>query len=58
MRNNGLMTIVAVIVLGIIGFMVADHYTKPQTTGEKIQGSVHEVAEEIKDEIDDHTTAR
>jgi hypothetical protein len=56
MSNKGLLALVVVILLGITAVVVVDAREKP--FGEKIADSAHEITQEIKDEIDDHTDAK
>lgn len=54
--NKGILIVIAVLLLGILGVMLANGNIGKKDDG--ISGSVNEVVEEISDEIDDHTTAR
>ncbi len=56
MNNKALLTIIAVIALGILVVLVVQ--MNKETPGEKIANSVSETVEEIGDEIDDNTDAR
>ena len=56
-KNKGILVFIAVILLGILGVMVYDSQIKKSPL-EKAADSVSEAAEEIGDEIDDHTTAK
>ena len=54
MENKGLLTIIAVVLIGIFAVIVIQMNQEPDTIGEHID----EAVEEIGDEIDDNTTAR
>lgn len=51
--NRTMLTIITLLLLGAIGFYVVDR-SRHKTLGETID----EAAEELSDEIDDHTTSR
>ena len=51
--NRTLLIIICVLLLGVFGFFAVDQ-SRHKTLGETID----EAAEEIGDEIDDHTTAK
>jgi len=57
MKNNGLLIIAIIVLLGVIGFLVYDRQ-EPKSAGEEISDSINEVVEEVEDEIDDNTTDR
>lgn len=54
MNNKSLLTIIAVLLLGILTVILIQ--ANEETPGEKIANSVSETVEEIGDEIDDSTT--
>lgn len=54
MENKGLLTVIAVILIGIFAVMVIQMNQEPDTFGDQ----VNEAIEEVGDEIDDNTTAR
>jgi hypothetical protein len=54
MSNKGLLTIIAVILVGIFAVILVQMNQEPDTFGEQ----VNEAIEEVGDEIDDNTTAR
>jgi len=58
MNRNTLLIVIAVALVGILGFMVINYQEKSQSPGEKISSGLSEATEEIKDEIDDHTTSK
>lgn len=58
MNRNGLLTVIAVGVIGIFGVMAYQEHERSKSPVEKISEGVSEATEEIKDEIDDHTTSR
>ena len=57
-NNNIALTVIAICVVIATGYYIYDRTHQPKTVGEKISDSVGEVTEEIKDEIDDHTTGQ
>ncbi len=56
MNRNVLLSIIGVGVIGILGVMVYQENERSKSPVEKISEGVNEATEEIKDEIDDHTT--
>ena len=57
MSNKGILVIIAVVVIAILAVMVFRQGTVDNRTSvEKAADAVGEAAEEIGDEIDDHTT--
>lgn len=65
MKNNQIMIVVVVLLVGVIALLMYDRAQEPQTPGEavgqaveRISNDVGEASEEIADEIDDNTTAR
>lgn len=58
MNNKGLMIIIALVLLGILGVMVANYNEEQKSPVEKISEGVSETVEEIGDEVDDATTKR
>ncbi len=58
MNNNAALTVIAVALVGIFAMMAWDHYNKPEPANivEKISNDMSEFGEEVRDEIDDHTT--
>lgn len=58
MNNNAILTIIALGVVGIFTIMAVNYHEKKESPVEKISNSISEAAEEIGDEIDDHTTAK
>lgn len=52
-NNKTLLIVISLLLLGIFGYLAMD-YPRERTLGETID----EAAEEIGDEIDDHTTTR
>lgn len=48
-KNKPLLVVIALVLLGILGFLVIQQTNRPQTLGE----SVGEAVEEVGDEIDD-----
>jgi hypothetical protein len=53
MSNKGLLTIIAVLLLGILTLMFVDFGHRDQSLG----SSIGEAVEEVGDEIDDNTDA-
>ncbi len=58
MNRNSLLAIIAIGVISIFGVMAYQEHERSQSPVEKISDGVNEAAEEIKDEIDDHTTSK
>jgi hypothetical protein len=58
MENKGLLTVIAVVLVGILALLAVQYNDRQKSTGSKIGDSVNEVVEEIGDEIDDNTDAR
>lgn len=58
MNRNSLLAIIAIGVIGIFGVMAYQEHERSKSPVEKISDGVNEAAEEIKDEIDDHTTSK
>ncbi len=56
MNNAGILTIIAVALIGILVVLVMNYQESQKSPVEKFTSSVHEMGEEIQDEIDDHTT--
>jgi hypothetical protein len=65
--NRGILIIIAIVVVGIFGFMIMENNKK--SSGDKISDSINDVVnsaddgikefkEEVKDEIDDNTDAK
>ncbi len=52
MENKGLLTIIAVVLIGIFAVLFIQMNQKPDTLG----GQVGEAIEEVGDEIDDNTS--
>ena len=53
MNNKSLLAIIIVLLLGVIGIMTVQMADRHD---DGLSGSISEAAEEIGDEIDDHTT--
>jgi len=58
------MLVIVIVLVGLIGVLVYDRAQEPKTPGEavgdaieRISNDVSEAGEEIRDEIDDHTTS-
>jgi hypothetical protein len=51
--DKGLLTVIAVLLVAILGVLFVQYNNPPD---DSISGSVGEAIEEIGDEIDDHTT--
>lgn len=65
MKDNQIMLVVVVLLVGIVALLVYDRSQEPQNPAEAIGNAVEQVQddmteakEEIQDEIDDHTTTR
>jgi peroxiredoxin len=58
MNRNALLSIIAIGVIGIFGVMAYQEHERSKSPIEKISDGVGEATEEIKDEIDDHTTSK
>jgi hypothetical protein len=59
MNNKGILIVIAIAVVAILAVMVFRQGTVDRRTSvEKAADAVGEAAEEIGDEIDDHTTAK
>jgi hypothetical protein len=58
MNKNALLSIIAVGVIGIFGVMAYQEHELNKSPVQKISEGVSEATEEIKDEIDDHTTSK
>ena len=56
MNNTGLLTVIAVILLGIFTVILIE--MNEETPAEQFSNSVSEVFEEVGDEIDDNTDAQ
>lgn len=58
--NKGILIVIAVVLVAILGVMVmkGGGFLDRRSPIEKAADSVGEAAEEIGDEIDDHTTAK
>ena len=50
-KNKPVLVVIALLLLGILGFLVIEQNQRPQTLGE----AVGEAVEEVGDEIDDAT---
>ena len=57
MNNKGLLVVIALILIGILGVLVANYREEEKSPGEKITEGISETVEEIGDEVDDATTA-
>ncbi|MES2729064.1 MAG: hypothetical protein V4621_03065 [Pseudomonadota bacterium] len=58
--NNNMLLIIAVALIGILAVMAMNYYNdrnEPASVVEKISNDVSEFGEEVRDEIDDHTTS-
>lgn len=55
MDNRRLLVFIAVLVVAAVCIVIVENLGT-RSTGEKISDNINEAAEEIKDEIDDHTT--
>ncbi|HEY0901997.1 MAG TPA: hypothetical protein VGD95_07730 [Micavibrio sp.] len=51
-KNKPILIVIALLLLGILGFLVIEQNQRPQTLG----GAIGEAVEEVGDEIDDATT--
>jgi preprotein translocase subunit YajC len=58
MNNRGVLILIVVVLIGILVVLVGNYQEKRKSPVEKLGDSVSEVAEEVQDEIDDHTTSR
>ncbi len=58
MPNNRILIALVVVLLVAVGFLLYQSGQKNATFGDKVGGSVSEAVEEVKDEIDDHTTSK
>jgi len=58
MSNNRIMAIIVVVLLIVVGYLIYQNGQKNATFGDKVGGTINEATEEIKDEIDDHTTGQ
>lgn len=65
MKNSQIMLVVVLVLAGLVALLVYDRARTPQTPGEavgnaieRISNDIGEAGEEIRDEIDDHTTGR
>lgn len=58
MNKNGLLAIIAIAVVGIFVVLVMNYQDRKESPVEKVSSSISEAAEEIGDEIDDHTTSK
>ena len=56
--RNALLSLVAIGVLGIFGVMAYQQHENNKSPTQKISEGIGEATEEIKDEIDDHTTSK
>ncbi len=58
MQNNRVLMIIAISLIGIFAVMAMNYYHEKHNTStvEKISNDLAEFGEEVKDEIDDHTT--
>lgn len=57
MNNKGILIVIALVLLGILGVMVANYNEEQKSPVEQITEGVSEGVEEIGDEIDDATTS-
>lgn len=58
MNNKGLLVVIALVLVGILGFMVLQYQERQKSPAEKISEGVSEAVEEVGDEVDDATTSR
>ncbi len=58
MNNKVLLVVIAVVLIGILGFMFMNYQESQKGPAEKIGDGVSEMVEEVGDEIDDNTDAR
>lgn len=58
MNKNALLAIIAIAVVGIFVVVLMNYQERKESPVEKVSSSISEAAEEIGDEIDDHTTAK
>jgi hypothetical protein len=58
MNNKGILILIAIVLIGILVVLVGNYQERRKGPIEKLGDSVSEVAEEVQDEIDDHTTSR
>lgn len=55
-QKNGILVIIAVVLIGIFAIMAVQMHEESETPAEKISEGVSEAFEEAGDEIDDSTT--
>lgn len=53
MNRNGILIIIAVVLIGILAVMVAQHNREVQSPGEKVVSGVGEAVEDLGDQIQD-----
>ncbi|MBL8639305.1 MAG: hypothetical protein JNK24_03015 [Alphaproteobacteria bacterium] len=58
MNKNALLAIIAIAVVGIFVVVLMNYQERKESPVEKVSSSISEAAEEIGDEIDDHTTSK
>ncbi len=58
MNNRGILILIVVVLVGILVVLVGNYQERRKGPMEKLGDSVSEVAEEVQDEIDDHTTSK
>lgn len=58
MSRNFLLAALTLGVFGILIIMIASYHQRQESFPQNIANSIDEATEEIKDEIDDHTTAK
>ncbi|MAS87270.1 MAG: hypothetical protein CMH30_04750 [Micavibrio sp.] len=56
--SKGLLTIIAVVLIGIFIVIAMQYHRENRSPIEKISDGISETSQEIGDEIDDHTDAR
>lgn len=57
-NNKGILTIIAVVLIAILGVLLYNsHQRENASVVDTITSNVNEAAEEVQDEIDDHTTS-
>lgn len=58
MNKNSLIAILVVVLIAVVGFYMYNKGQNEATFGQKAGNTVSEAVEEVKDEVDDHTTSR
>ena len=58
MNNRGILILIVVVLVGILVVLVGNYQERRKGPVERLGDSVSEVAEEVQDEIDDHTTSK